>query len=63
MEGALVVGSQVGDTDMLPSGTRSLRETMAELCEAGAEESRVIGPPPSTTTPPPPQVYSPEVTV
>ena len=38
MEGAVVVGSQVGGTDMLPSGNRGLRETMAGLCEAGAAE-------------------------
>ncbi len=44
MEGALVVGFQVGGTDMLPSGTRGLRETMAGLCEAGAAELRVTGP-------------------
>lgn len=44
MEGALVVGSQVGGTDMLPSGTWGLKETMARLCEAGAAESRVTGP-------------------
>lgn len=44
MEGALVVGSQVGGTDMLPSGTEGLGETMGGLCEAGAAESRVTGP-------------------
>lgn len=44
MEAALVVGSGVGGTDMLPSGTWSLWETMGGLCEAGAAESRVTGP-------------------
>lgn len=44
MEGALVVGSQVGGTDMLPSGTQDLRETMARLCEAGVAELRVTEP-------------------
>lgn len=44
MEGAPVVGSQVGGTDMLPSGSQGLGETMAGLCEAGAAESRVTGP-------------------
>lgn len=44
MEGALVVGSRVGGTDMLPSGTSGLGETMAGLCEAVAGELRVTGP-------------------
>lgn len=44
MEAALVVRSQVGGTDMLPSGTLGLWETMGWLCEAAARESRVTGP-------------------
>lgn len=44
MEGALVVGSRVGGTDMLPSGTGGFWETIAGLCEAGAPELRVTGP-------------------
>lgn len=44
MEGAPVVGSQVGGTDVLPSGSPGLGETMARLCEAGAAESKVTGP-------------------
>lgn len=35
MEGALVVKSKVGGTDMLPCGSLSLQETIARLCEAG----------------------------
>lgn len=35
MEGALVVKSEVGGTDMLPCGSQSLQETIAWLCEAG----------------------------
>lgn len=35
MEGALVVKSEVGGTDMLPCGAQSLQETIAWLCEAG----------------------------
>lgn len=36
MEGALVVESEVGGTDMLPCGLHGLQETIAWLCEAGA---------------------------
>lgn len=44
MEGALVVGSQVGGTDVLPSGTWGLGKTMARLCEAGDVELGSRGP-------------------
>lgn len=33
MEGAPVIGSQVGGADMLAPGTQGLQETMAGLCE------------------------------
>lgn len=38
MEGAPVVGSQVGGKDTLPPppGTQGLQKTMAGLCEAGS---------------------------
>lgn len=55
MEGALVVGSQVGGTDMLPSGTRGLGKTITRLCEAGDVELGSRGPFS--------QVYTTEVTV
>lgn len=55
MEGALVVGAQVGGTDMLPSGTRGLGKTIARLCEAGDVELGSRGPFS--------QVYTTEVTV
>ncbi|KAK7922520.1 hypothetical protein WMY93_009422 [Mugilogobius chulae] len=46
MEGALVVGSQVGGTDMLPSGTGGLLETIGRLCEAGGLSPGSLGPSP-----------------
>ena len=41
MEGALVVESKVGGTDMLPCGSQSLQETIAWLCETGVAKVHV----------------------
>lgn len=46
MEGALVVKSEVGGADMLPSETLSLRETISRLCARGSCGVQGHGAPP-----------------
>lgn len=46
MEGALVVKSEVGGADMLPSETLSLRETIGRLCARGSCGVQGHGAPP-----------------